>query len=185
MFALQLGHPKINAGPFPPFARVRDAFLPLFRAEEESAYLFWHDLPLRLRYHHDLDTNFDAILAMVWLVQRDDAGSTLVDLTTQLLAVRWELRWQGDELRVAGSFRAREDLYAPYADAFSRVPALRIDRQAFLAEWKTLLHQVVVAFEAGGVSIRDGTERRKWELLQRVEREIARYGVLYLRTEEP
>jgi hypothetical protein len=185
MFALQLGHPKINPGPFPPFERVRDAFLPLFRADEESAYLFWHDLPLRLRYRDDLAANFDAILAMAWLVQRDDAGATLVELTTQLLAIRWELRWQGDELSIAGSFRAHEDLYAPYADAFSRASTLAIDRQAFLAEWKTLLHQIIVAFQAGGVSIHDGTERRKWELLQRVERAIARYGVLYLRAEDP
>jgi len=122
---------------------------------------------------------------MAWLVQRDEAGATLVELTTQLLALRWELRWQGDQLSIAGSFSAHEDLYAPYADAFSRAPTLLIDRQAFLSEWKTLLHQVVVAFEAGDVTIIDGTERRKWELLQQVELDIPRYGALYLRAEGP
>ena len=56
-----------------------------------------------------------------------------------------------------------------------------IRKQTFLNEWKTLLHQIIVAFQSGHVEIRDGTERRKWELLQRVERQIPQYGQLYVR----
>lgn len=184
-FALQLGHPKINQGPFPVFDCVREVFLYLFRAEEESAYLFWHTIPLRLRYREDLSRAFDDILAMVWLIQRDDQGAARAEFATQLVAVRWELRWEGAALIITSSFRALEDLYAPYAEALGWYPELRVDRQAFLAEWKTLLHQIVVAFQAGEVVIRDGTERRKWELLQRVERAIPSYGCLYLRPKYP
>ena len=42
-----------------------------------------------------------------------------------------------------------------------------------MSEWKTLLHQIIVAFQSGQVEIQDGTERRKRELLQRVERQIS------------
>lgn len=178
--SLQLGHPKINQGAFPVFETVRDVFLQLFRAEEESIYLFWHDAPLRLRYSEDLYHNFDAILAMVWLIQRDERGATKADFTTQLLSVGWELYWEGDELRIQSTFTELDDLYAPYAQALNRWPELRMSKQAFLSEWKTLLHQIIVAFQAARAEIRDGTERRKWELLQRVEGQILQYGRLYV-----
>jgi len=56
---------------------------------------------------------------------------------------------------------------------------MQMPRAAFLSEWKTLLHQIIVSFEAGEIEIEDGTERRKWELLRRVEKQIAGYGQLY------
>lgn len=178
-FVLQLGHPKIRQDTFPAFATVREVFLHLFRAEEESIYLFWHTIPLRFRYRQELYANFDPILAMVWLVQRDDRGATRVDLTNQLLRMRWEIRWDGDVLTIHSVCSALDELYEPYAQAHNRCSDVTVDRQAFLNEWKTLLHQIIVAFQAGDVEIQDGTERRKWEMLQRVEKQIAQAGQLY------
>jgi hypothetical protein len=179
---IQLGHPKINQGPFPVFERVSDAFPALFRAEEESVYLFWHAIPLRIRYREDLYRDFDAILAMAWLVQRDDRGATKVDLTNELLSIHWEIRWEGSGLVISGTFTALDDLYTLYAQALNRRPEAQMEKLAFLSEWKTLLHQIIVAFQSGQIEIQDGTERRKWELLQRVERQIPQYGQLYMRS---
>jgi hypothetical protein len=180
---LQLGHPKIEPGPFPAFKTVKDAFLRLFRAEEESTYLFWHAIPVRIRYREDLYHNFDAILAMAWLVQRDERGATKVDFTNQLLAIHWKIHWEGSSLIISGTFTALDALYTPYAQALNRWPEVQMEKQAFLNEWKTLLHQIIVAYQSGQVEIQDGTERRKWEMLQRVERQIPQYGRLYTRIE--
>src|SRR5690606_1816981 len=49
-FVIQLGHPKISQTVRPRFRRLSDVFLQLFREHEESAYLFWHAIPLRIRY---------------------------------------------------------------------------------------------------------------------------------------
>lgn len=185
LFALQLGHPKINQKPFPVFERLRDGIAALFRADEESVYLFWHTIPLRLRYREDLARAFDDILAMAWLLQRDDRGATRVTFETQIVSITWVLRWEAAALVVTSEFTALEPLYAPYTEALSRFPELQIDRHAFLSEWKTLLRQLVIAVETGAVVIRDGTERRKWEMLQRVESAIPRYGSLYLQLEQP
>ncbi len=179
MLVLQLGHPKIKQDPFPAIDHLRDVFVHLFRAEEESVYLFWHEIPLRFRYHEDLYHNFDDIVALVWLVQRDDQGATKVHFTTQLVSIDWEVRWERDNLVVRGTFAGHDDLYGPYAEALNKQPEVKISKQVFLSEWKTLLHQIIVAFQSGHVEIQDGTERRKWELLQRVERQIPRYGQLY------
>ena len=180
-FALQLGHIKIRQEPFPAFATVKEVFLHLFRAEEESIYLFWRAIPVRVRYREDLYHNMDAMLAMVWLIQRDEAGATQVDLVNQLLTIRWEVRWQQDDLAIHSVCAAHDALYTPYAEALNQQPEVTMARHVFLYEWKTVLHQIIVAFQAGQVTIQDGTERRKWELLQRVEGQIAHYGQLYTR----
>ena len=182
-FFIQLGHPKIGPGPFPEFETVREAFLHLFRTEEESSYLFWSEIPIRLRYREEFFHNFDPILAIVWLIQRDEQGATNATFVTQLLFIDLEFRWKGSEVTISGAFTSIDDLYEPYARALNRVSELQIKKQAFLGEWKTLLHQIIVAFQAGRIEIRDGTERRKWEMLQRVEQQIPHYGRFYVRPE--
>lgn len=179
--SLQLGHPKIRGGPLHEVLSVPLAIQLLFRKEEESAYLYWHDIPIRFRYKQDLSRCFDNILAMAWLMQRDERGATKVDLETQLLTIRWEVRWEVDSCHVHSVWEERDALFEPYAAALNRIPDLHTSKSAFLCEWKTLLHQIIVSIEAGGVVIRDGVERRKWEMLQRVEREIAQYGTIYTR----
>lgn len=180
-FILQLGHPKINQSTFPAFKQVKEAFICLFRLEEESIYLFWQQIPIQFRYQADLYHNFDEILGMVWLVQRDEQGATKVSFTTQLLTINWELHWKSDNLVINSTFSAQDDLYVPYAQALNQWSEINLSKQAFLSEWKTLLHQIIVAFQASHIQIQDGTERRKWELLQCVERQIPQYGQLYLK----
>lgn len=180
-FSLQLGHLKIRSGPFPVARSISEALKILFREQEESVYVFWHDVPIRFRYKQDLTRSFDNILAMLWLMQREDEGATKVELDAQLLTARLEVRWDDEACHVHAVFTERDPLYEPYAEALNRSPHLSIDKRAFLSEWKTLLHQLIVSIEAGGVIIRDGTERRKWEMLQSVEHGIADYGRIYTR----
>lgn len=179
--SLQLGHPRINQRHFRHFEKIKEVFLHLFRPEEESIYLFWHQVPIRVRYRNDLSRDIDSILAMVWLVQRDESGATTVELESPLLSMGWEVRWERDEITVRGRFLAKDKLHAPYAEALNKSSEVRSAKGEFLSEWKTLLHQVIVAFRAGHVEIQDGPERRKWELLQRVEQQIPKYGKLYLK----
>jgi hypothetical protein len=181
MLTIQLGHPKIQQVSFPVVEKLQEAFLDLFRSDEESIWLFWNDVPLELRYKEDLSRSFDNILAMVWLVQRDERGAIRVELENPLLSIQWEVRWEQDEIAVLGRFSAKDKLHAPYAEALNKSSEVRSAKGEFLSEWKTLLHQVIVAFQAGRVEIQDGPERRKWELLQRVEQEIPKYGKLYLK----
>lgn len=182
-FSIQLGHPRINPRPFPEFKTVRDVFPQLFRPEEESSYLFWGEIPIRLRYREEFFHNFDSILALVWLIQRDEKGATKARLLTQLVTIDWEVRWQGSKVTISSTFTPVDDLYEPYAQALNRFPVLSMEKLAFLGEWRTLLHQIIVSFQAGQIQVEDGTERRKWELLQRVDEQIPNYGRLYTQPE--
>lgn len=180
---IQLGHPKIERGPFPMFKTVNTVFLELFRVEEESSYLFWNDIPIRLRYREELFHNFDAILALVWLIQRDEQGTTKATLLTQLVTIDWKVRWQINDITIHSVFTPVDDLYEPYAQALNHVPVLSMEKHTFLGEWRTLLHQIILSFQAGQIQIEDGTERRKLELLQRVDKQIPSYGRLYTQPE--
>lgn len=178
---IQLGHPKIATDSFTEFSSVSDVFLKLFRINEESTFLFWHDIPIQLRYREDLYRNFNDILAMAWLLERDDQGGTVINIQTPLMSINWELRWSNDDLELKAKFTPQMDIYQAYADALNNYSMLKISKNAFLREWHTLLHQIVTAFNAGNVQIEDGTERRKWEMLLDVEKKISGYGELYTR----
>ena len=180
---IQLGHPKINQGSFSRFEKVKDVFLELFRVEEESLYLFWHDVPIRFRYCKDLHQIFDDILAMIWMLQDKESGAAKVTLQNQLLSMTWAFRWQGDDLQIDSVFSARDELYRKYADALNKNASIKVSKKAFLSEWKTLLHQIVISFDAGNIEIEDGTERRKLEMMQSVEASISGYGKLYTRAQ--
>jgi hypothetical protein len=179
-FQVQLGHPRIRISR-PVSAGLGDALSLLFRPDEESVYLFWQEIPIRIRYREDLPRCFGDILALAWMLQRDAEGAARATFETQLVTMDWAVRWQDEACDIEASFAARDPLFEPYAAALAARSTLRIDRTGLLAEWKTLLRQVVVVFEAGGVEIEDGVERRKWELLQRVERGIPAYGEIYTR----
>jgi hypothetical protein len=159
--------------------RVADAFEYLFRPEEESAYLFWHGIPVRIRYRQDLPVCFDNILAMTWLLGRDEAGASFVDLETHIVSARLELRWRNDDCHIRAAFKERRDSHQLYAEALNRHPELHMSKAGFLREWRTLLHQIIAAVEAGRIGIEDGVERRKWEMLQRVDRQVPGWGRMY------
>lgn len=177
-FSIQLGHPKIQFTSSEEIREVRNGFS-LFHSKEESIYIYINQIPLRLRYREDLYANFDQLLAMVWLVQKEEIGGTKIDLMTQTLLIHWELFWEEDDLFLKGKYRDTEELFAPYAAALNRFPEVKMKKSAFLSEWKTLFHQLIIAFKKGGIEIEDGKERRKFELLEKVEKKIDGYGILY------
>ncbi len=179
MLTIQLGHPKINTVPAQEFEQVKEVFLQLFHTAEESIYLYWNTIPIRFRYKEDLYQSFDDILAMSWFLQKESTGKTKATLTNQLMTMDLEFYWKDDELKIVGRFAAFEPLYEGYAQALNRVAELQVSKRWFLAEWKTVLHQLLVSFDTGNIIIKDGKERRKLELLQQVENRIEDYGALY------
>ena len=181
MFKIQLGHPKIIQDSFAEFERVKDVFAQLYREEEESIYLFWNNIPIRFRYRQELVKDFDNILAMVWLIDKEEQGSSLVQLENQLLNITLELRWKNDHLTIQAEFSEKSEIYHNYSQCLASNTTLEISRKEFLKEWHTLLHQIVVSFTAGNIKIKDGTERRKLEMLQGVDKNISGYGKLYER----
>ena len=181
MFNIQLGHPKINTIPKQEFETVREVFLRLFTSPEESIFIFWNQIPLRFRYREDLYASFNDMLALVWLLQKEKKGETTAKFQNQLLTVSLTCVWNQDDLSIQARFESFEYLYEPYGAALNNSSEIHLSKAAFLSEWKTLLHQIVVSLEASKCIIKDGVERRRLELLQLTEKSIENYGRLYTR----
>lgn len=180
-FHIQVGHPKIKRSISRGYDRILDAFKDIFREDEESAYLFWNEIPVRIRYREDLKKNFNDILAMIWLVWRDEQGASKTSFITPTLSMRWVLRWKDDRLTIDSEFVPGNRIYETYANALNRQRTVTVAKNIFLKEWHTLLHQIVVSLEKSKTIIHDGTERRRLELMQAVDKNIGGYGKLYER----
>lgn len=180
-FIIQLGHPKILPTRNKVIAKLNNIFFDLFHIDEEAAFIFWGQIPIRFKYKEDLYNNFDLILSMVWLVQKEHQGVTKVNLMTQLLFIYWEIYWKDDDVLIKARFKDTEDLFVHYADALNQHNELILNKTSFLREWKMLLYQIMVVIQTAGIEIEDGKERRKWELLQKIVHAIEGYGVFYQR----
>lgn len=181
MFSIQLGHPKINNIPEQEFETVREVFLRLFKSQEEGIFLFWNQIPLRFRYREDLFANFNDMLALVWILQKEEKGETTAKFQNQLLTITFICVWNNDDLSIQAHFEPFEHLYEPYGTALNNSDKIHLSKAQFLSEWKTLLHQILISFEASKCVIKDGIERRRFELLQHTEKSIKDYGRLYVR----
>jgi len=181
MFKLQLGHPKIRVNTVEEYDNVREVFSSMFRRYEESTFIYWNNIPIRIRYRQDLAQNFDDILAMLWMLQKQNDGEASITFKNSILSAHLELRWCDDSLEIDGYFKELSDGHKAFCDCLNSKSKLKISRKSFLKEWHTLLHQIVTSLEKGNVRIVDGTERRKLEMLQSVNQKINGFGSLYQR----
>ncbi len=179
MFQIQMGYPKIVQSETVTYKRVDEVFLELFREEEESFFILWRNIPLRFRYCKELANNFDSILAMVWLINREPQGGASVSLINQLLTIDFNITWYDMSVELEAVFSSRFPVYDKYVEILNKGNSISLEKSKYLAEWHTLIHQIVVSFAAGNISIEDGNERRKLEMLQGVDRQLIGYGSLY------
>lgn len=180
MFTIQLGHPKINSIISTEFASVKEVFPYLFHKNEERVFMFWNEIPIQLQYI-DFYENFDEILAMNWYLNKETEGKTKATISNKTVKIEMHLYWENDHLTTEFFVEAFDEKYQSYADAINEKPGLSCSKDSFLNEWNTLLHQIITAFNTANISITDGTERRKLELLHQVEQSIKGYGKLYIR----
>ncbi len=182
MFTIQLGHPKINTLSDTTFRKVRDVMLKLFHQHEEQWFLLYQDTPIAFSYQQDLYQSFDDIVALNWILQKQTEGQTVVKLNSELFLISITVRWKEEELVADFQFEAHEPLYKSYEAHLNLLASIQTSKSEFQSEWRTLLRQIITSVKVAGVDIEDGTERRKWELLQQTESKIPNYGKLYVRS---
>jgi len=179
VFLIQLGHIKIRTIPKQEFKTVPEIFLSLYDSEEEQFFVIWKELPIAFNYKSQLFQNFDAVLSMCWLLRKKESGDAKVQLENDALTVKLQLHWSNDQLKIEAHFDAKEDHFRRYSETLQQKQPLILSKINFLREWNTLLRQVMLSIQASGCTVKDGTERRKLELLQETERNIAGYGKFY------
>lgn len=178
-FVIQCAHVEIRTLENRQFDRIAEVFPKLFWENQEAAYLFWNSIPVRFHYRYELFANFNEILAVCWMMQKQESGSTKASLRTDYFVFDWLFRWQGDQLEMSAKFMARKKCYDAYANALNKVSDIFLSKEEFLNEWSTLFQQIFRCLTHAGVIINDGIERRKFELMIGVIRQMESYGKLY------
>lgn len=178
-FIIQCAHVEIRQLENRQFDKIMQVFPKLFWENQEAAYLFWNNVPIRFHYRYELFANFDEVLAVCWMMQKEESGSTKATIQTDYFIFDWVFRWQGEKLEMSARFTARRKCYAAYASALNNAPDIFITKEEFLNEWSTLFQQIFKCFTNSGVIINDGAERRKYELMIGVIHKMESYGKLY------
>ena len=179
-FLLQLGHPKINSLEQKEFESLSEVFRFLFRENEESAYLFWHDIPIRWHYTYEMYVNFNEWVSILWLLFSKEEGANKCLFTTDTLFMEWEVRWNADDLQIESTFTSKRNAYHDYAAALNEHPVIECSKKAFLAEWNTLILQLNKSLDAADVTITDEKENLKYIVLQKLAANLHAYGKLYV-----
>jgi DNA polymerase elongation subunit (family B) len=179
MIIIQLGHPKIRSIISDKYSSLKEAFTDLFRDQEEVVYMYWYDIPIAMRYQQDISQSFDNILSMIWLLNKEEEGKTVVTLQTELFTITMKLHWERTVVDVVTKFKAHDDLYEDYANELNKHEYCTVTKDSFINEWNGLLRQLLIAFSVSGIMIKEGTENRKLALFQNVVSQIETYGQLY------
>lgn len=178
-FLIQCGHVSIRKLDNHRFDKIAHVFPKLFWENQESAYIFWNQIPIRWHYTFEFFANFDDVLAVCRMLQQNESGATKATIQTDYFLFDWIFHWSGEDLQMNASFLARKKSYQRYADALNHVGEIQMTKTAFLNEWTILLQQLLKCFVSAGVIINDGTERRKYELLIELVNQLKNYGQLY------
>lgn len=142
--------------------------------------MIWNQIPIALRYREDIAANFDSILSMCWLMNKENAGASNVNLVSKELRIKLTFEWNDDLLKLHGTFEPINERFVSYARFLGNNDTIVISKAIFLREWNTLLRQLFLSVQASGHTMVDGTERRKFEMLERTEALINGYGKLYV-----
>ena len=163
------------------FEKMTQVFPKLFWENDESAYIFWNQVPIRWHYTYELFANFNEILAVCRMLQKEQGGLTKAVIQTDYFLIDWIFKWEGEQLEIKANCLSKKRSYDTYAAAINNVSRIRLTKTEFLNEWKAMFHQVFKAFTSAGVVITDPAERIKYEWMIEMTGRISGYGKLYVK----
>ena len=179
MFQLQAGYPKISKTDLNSACCMEEMFTLLYPEEDESFYVMWCDIPIRFRYRHELAKNFNEILTMLWTLNAESNGKLSVQIKNQLLTANLKIEWYDDSFILHPRFSTDISEYRKYVESLNRCQRVEFEKNQYLAEWHTLIHQVALSVNAANTEHFDDEELNRIERLNLVDQTIEGYGSLY------
>lgn len=179
MFQIQMGYPNILQSDLDQFKRIEEVFPNLFYGEGEAFFLLWRDIPIRFRYREELECNFSSILSMLSELHGKYEGNYRVTFTNELLNMEMRMRWLGEFLDLSACFQTDYPLYEKYIEILNESHKFQVDKKMFMAEWHTLIHQLVISFHAAKICMENRKEKDRFELLCKIDQQLEGYGSLY------
>jgi len=171
-FVIQPGHVKMLKATAAEDDSFRDLFPKMFSEHDESMYLFWKGIPIRFHYTFDCFASMGNCIHLLNEIATTDNGNQPFFFVTNVLSAKWQVNWNKSEVSIQSEWRGKKG-FEKYAENLNTAGELKLDREAFLAEWKLPLIQVLNMVDAAKArNINDSIEtkvQQAGKILQSVE----------------
>lgn len=145
----------------------REVFPAIFSENEESAYIFWKQIPIRFHYTYECYANIDTLLNWFEMLSNKSSGSHDLVLQTDVFIVELHTKWADDRLKIEPLWRVKTS-HQLLADRLNELGAVVTKVKDFLGEWKLILVQLVRAVERSKITITLPAEREKIMRIKRL-----------------
>lgn len=170
----------IQAG-YPRFSRVRDdsdesldeALETIFPLWSESAMLAWHGVYIPLSYKYDISVMCSDILMMLEKIMTSVSAGMDIAWPSSTFAARWDIAWKDGEIDIRAEWHSVTGALEGLLENRTRI---LVPKDAFLAEWKAVLANVLRALQGAGY---DAGQIPDMDRLVRVHGLLPRNGLLY------
>ena len=179
-FYVQLGHVKAKNAQGQVVERFADAFPIVFSEDEESAFLFWKQIPIRFHYTYELYANIDTLIAWFEKMMSETAGEYSCTLLTDVYIVSIDAHWDAQNLKINSKWMVKKH-HQKMADLLNQKGPLVTTVDGFLAEWKPLLVQIVRGLDASGIDFSSDEEKDKIRQIKAITPYLGNTSKLYAR----
>lgn len=177
-FFIQPGHVRVKKNQLSKEDDFRDIFPAMFSENDESMYLFWHQIPIRFHYTFDCFASLGNIIDTLELIAENSVGNTQLIFLTETVSGQWSLSWKDEIVTIDSIWTGREEVKL-YAEALNSAGKVEMKIESFLAEWKLPLIQVLNAIDTGkGRNLNDSIEV-KVEQIGTILQAAESYGIQY------
>lgn len=163
------------------FVQMRSVFSSLFSINSESAFLFWHGIPIRFHYAYELYANFEDLLKWWEKLAFQSKGGYEFVLNTDIFLTEIKSHWFKGNLRIESDWMVKRS-HGALAAILNQKGPIDINIFDFLREWKVILYQIVNSIKKARIDITDAQEKEKIQRLIRIVNRIEGQGVLYTKS---
>ena len=177
-FYIQPGHVTVQRVKVNDATTFREIFPLIFRENDESAFIFWKEIPIRFHYTFECFANLDRLITVMNAMLDTEQGNEQFTFVTDALVGNWSLSWKNDELTIQAHWMGNKD-YDQYANTLNEAGDIIVPIKTFCAEWKLLLVQVLNSLDAvGAAKLNEGISQKVAEI-GRILQSTDAIGILY------
>jgi hypothetical protein len=182
-FVIQAGHVTPLYVQDKEFASMAYVFPALFSENDESAWIFWNEIPVRFHYTYEFYANWDDLLVWLQRMKAQPAGEHELTLSTDIFFMAIRSVWKNGTLQLLSEWTAKKDAGKLMAETLNSKNEITLPVNDFIQEWKTLIYQVVRIFEKAGILLTDPAEHAKIALMKKIAVSVEGAGKLYTKQE--
>ncbi|PHR35250.1 MAG: hypothetical protein COA38_02885 [Fluviicola sp.] len=177
-FYIQLGHVKTRNADGQSVKCFQEVFPIIFSEDDEAAYLFWKQIPIRFHYTYECYANIDALI--LWFEKMKDHrnGEHKCTLLTDVFIIELSATWDAKNIKIESNWMVKTN-HQKLADALNEKGPLVATVDRFLGEWKPFLVQLVRGIDASGIAFDDPQEKDKIRRIKALTPYISDTSKLY------